>query len=119
VIAHRCLCLRVTLPAGVYDVAGVTILGLPACVKDPLPDRCSALVGWLPCCAARVDERLLALSAAVAPHTTLLAYAVCRAFSMLHGRLLDEGLHLAVQLRASGVEGAGMAQSSVAAAMSF
>jgi hypothetical protein len=33
--------------------------------------------------------------------------------------LLDEFLHLAVQVRASGVEGAGMARSSVAAAMSF
>jgi hypothetical protein len=38
----------------------------------------------------------------------------------LDGRLLDECLQLAVQVfRASGVEGAGMARSSVAAAISF
>jgi hypothetical protein len=37
----------------------------------------------------------------------------------LDGRLLDERLYLMVQLPRFGVEGAGMARSSVAAAMSF
>jgi hypothetical protein len=59
------------------------------------------------------------LGTAVIPHTALLAYVGCRAFSLLHSRLLYEGLRLAVQLFATGVEGAGMAQSSVTAAMSF
>jgi hypothetical protein len=42
-----------------------------------------------------------------------------RALGLLDGRLLDEGLHLAVQVSSLGVEGAGMARSNVAVAMSF
>jgi hypothetical protein len=38
---------------------------------------------------------------------------------LLHGRLLGERLLLAVQVPHLGIEGAGMAHSSVAAAMSF
>jgi hypothetical protein len=96
VVACRRSCFRVILSAGVYDVAGVAILGLSAHVKDPLPDRRSTLVGWLPHHAARVDGCLLALSVVVVPCTALLAYAGCRAFDLLHGRLLDESLRLAV-----------------------
>jgi hypothetical protein len=89
-------CLRVALSASVDDVAGVTILGLPARIKDPLPDYRSTLVGWLPCHATCVDGHLLALGAAIVSRTALLAYAGCRALSLLHGLLLDERLHLAV-----------------------
>jgi hypothetical protein len=39
-----------------------------------------------------------ALRAAVVPRAPLLADAGCRAFSLLNGRLLDERLHLAVQV---------------------
>jgi hypothetical protein len=52
-------------------------VGLPARIKDPLPGRRSALVGWLPRSAARVDGRLLALGAAVVLRTALLVYAGC------------------------------------------
>jgi hypothetical protein len=96
VVARRHSCFYAALIAGVYDVVGVAILGLSTRVKDPLPDRCSALAGWLRQRAARVDERLLALSATVVPRTALLAYAGCRAFGLLYGRLLDESLCLAV-----------------------
>jgi hypothetical protein len=48
VVARRHSCLCVALPPGVYDIAGVAILGLTARVKDPLPDRCPTLVCWLP-----------------------------------------------------------------------
>jgi hypothetical protein len=89
-------CFHIALSVSVDDIAGGAVLGLPACIKDPLPDRRSALVSWLPRCAARVDRRLLALGAAVILRTALLVYARCRAFGMLHGRLLDEGLRLAV-----------------------
>jgi hypothetical protein len=65
-------------------------------VKDSLPDRHSALVGWLPRHAARVDRCLLALSAAVVPRTAL--YAGCQAFCLLHVRLLNESLCLVVQV---------------------
>jgi hypothetical protein len=77
VVARCRSCFCISLPAGVDDVAGVAVLGLPARVKDPLPDWRSALVGWLPRRVARVDRRLLALSTAVVPCTALLAYAGC------------------------------------------
>jgi hypothetical protein len=80
----------------VDDVVGITVLGLPARNKDPLSDRRSALVSWLPCRAACMDGHLLALGAAVVSRTTLLAYAGHRAFGLLHDRLLDECLRLTV-----------------------
>jgi hypothetical protein len=68
---------RHALPAGIYDVMVVTILGFPMRVMDPLPDRRSALVGWLLHGTARMDGCLLALSAAVAPYTALMTYVGC------------------------------------------
>jgi hypothetical protein len=56
---------------------GVAILSLSARAKDPLPDRCSALVSWLPRRSVCVDGCLLALGTAVFPHATLVAYAGC------------------------------------------
>jgi hypothetical protein len=74
-VVTRCRwCLCVAPPAGVYDVAGVAILGLSVHVKDPLPDQCSALIGWLPRGAACVNRHLLALSAAVVPRAGLMVY---------------------------------------------
>jgi hypothetical protein len=67
-------------------------------IEDPLPDRRSALVGWLPRRAACVDGHLLALGAAVISCTALLAHAGRRALGLLHDRQLDERLRLAVQL---------------------
>jgi hypothetical protein len=84
--------------AGVYDVAGVAVLSLSVRVKDPLPDRRPALVGRLPRGAARMDRCLLTLGATAIPRTALMAYARHRAFGRLHGRLLDEGLRLVVQV---------------------
>jgi hypothetical protein len=55
VVAYRRPFLHVARPPGVDDVAGVTILGLPARVKDSLPDRRSALVGRLSRRATRVN----------------------------------------------------------------
>jgi hypothetical protein len=53
--------------------------------------------GWLVApWRCRVDGYLLALSAVVVPHAALLTYSGCRAFGLLYGRLLDEGLHLAL-----------------------
>jgi hypothetical protein len=118
-VAHHCSCLCITPLPGIYDVAGVTVLSLFARVKDPLPDRRPTLVGRLPRGTARVDGCLLALSAAVVPRAGLMAYAGCRAFSLLHNRLLDEGMRLAVQVACLRCRGRGMARSSVAAAMSF
>jgi hypothetical protein len=54
VVACRCPCLRVSRPPGVDDVTSVTILGLPAHVKDPLLDWRAPLVGGLPCRVTRV-----------------------------------------------------------------
>jgi hypothetical protein len=98
-VVTRCRsCLRIAFSAGVYDIAGVTVLGLPARVKDLLPDRRSALVGWLSHRATRVDGCLLALSAVVVLHAALMTYAGRRAFVLLHDHLLDEGLRLVVQV---------------------
>jgi hypothetical protein len=80
---------------------------LTTCVKDPLPGRGSALVGELPHCATRMDGRLLTLGAAVVPRPAQLAYAGCQAFSLLHGRLLNERLRLAVQVPHLGRRGSG------------
>jgi hypothetical protein len=54
VVACRCPRLRVAHPPGVDDVASVTVLGLPARVKDSLLDRRAPLVGGLPRRAAHV-----------------------------------------------------------------
>jgi hypothetical protein len=59
------------------------------------------------------------LRSAVIPRAALLANAGCRAFGLLHGRLLNECLRLTVQVLHLGIEGAGMACSSVASSMSF
>jgi hypothetical protein len=75
VVTHCRPCLHVALSVSIDDVAGVAVLGLPTRIKDPLPDQRSALVGWLPRRATRVDGRLLALGTAIVPRTTLLAYA--------------------------------------------
>jgi hypothetical protein len=54
---------------------GVAVLSLCACVKDPLLDRRSALVGWLPRRSVCVDGCLLALGTTVIPRAALVAYA--------------------------------------------
>jgi hypothetical protein len=98
VVACRRPCLRVARPPGVDDVASVTVLGLPARVKDSLPDRRAPWVGGPLCRAARVYRRFGALCAPVIPRAPLLADAGRRAFSLLNDRLLDERLRLAVQV---------------------
>jgi hypothetical protein len=107
VVARRRLCLRIAPSASIDDVAGVAVLGLPASIKDPLPGRRSALVGWLPRRATCVNGRLLALGTAVVPRIALLAYAGCRAFGLLHDRLLDECPCLMVQVSCLGRRGCG------------
>jgi uncharacterized membrane protein len=98
VVACRRPCLRVARPPGVDDVESVTVLGLPARVKDPLPDQRVSWVGGPFRRAARVYRCFGALRAPVVLRTPLLADAGCRAFVLLHGRLLDERLCLAVQV---------------------
>jgi hypothetical protein len=119
VVALRRPRLRVARPPGVDDVAGVAILGLPARVKDPLLDRRAPLVGGTFRCASRMYRWLGALRAPVVLRAPMLTDARRRAFGLLNGRLLDERLRSRCRFRALGVEGAGMARSSVAAAMSF
>jgi hypothetical protein len=98
VVTHRFPCFGIALSASVDDIMSVTILGLPARVMDPLPGRRSALVGRLPCCAPCVNGRFWALSTAVVPRATLMAYAGRRALGLFHGHLLDERLRLAMQV---------------------
>jgi hypothetical protein len=105
VVAHRRPCLRVARPPGVDDVAGVAVLGLPARVKDSLLDRRSALVGGLSRCNTHVTRRLGALHAPVVPRASLLADARRRALGLLHDRLLNERLRLAVQVLRLGRRG--------------
>jgi hypothetical protein len=112
VVACRHPCLYVAHPVSVDYVTSVAVLGLPACVEDPLPDWRSALVGRLPHYAASVNGCFRALGTAVVPRTALLAYAGRRAFGLLHARLLDKRLASRCRFRASGVEGASMARSS-------
>jgi hypothetical protein len=97
-VACRRPCLCVARPSGVDDVASVTVLGLPACVKDPLPNRRAPWVGRLFRRTARVYRCFGALRSPIVPRAPLLADAGCRAFSLLNGRLLDERLRLAVQV---------------------
>jgi hypothetical protein len=98
VVACRCPCFCVARSARVDDVAGVAALSLSVRIKDLLPDQHSALVGRLSHRAAYMNRHFRALCAVVIPGATLLAYAKCRAFGLLHGRLLNEHLHLSVQV---------------------
>jgi hypothetical protein len=98
VVAYHRPRLRIAHPAGIDDVAGVTILGLSARVKDLLPDRHSTLVGRLPRRTACVNRRFRTLPSAVIPRAALLATAGRQALDLLYGRLVDERLRLAVQV---------------------
>jgi hypothetical protein len=102
VVAHHRPCLRVARSTCVDDVASVAVLSLSARVKDPLPDRCSALVSWSPHRSVCLDGCLLALGAVVVPRAALMAYVGCRAFGLLYDSLLDERLRLAVQVSCLG-----------------
>jgi hypothetical protein len=104
VVAYRRPCFRVARSACVDDVAGVAVLSLSARIKDLLPDwRSASLAAY----AAYVNGRFRALRAAVILRAALLAYAGRRAFGLLHGRLLDERLRLAVQVLCLGRRGSG------------
>jgi hypothetical protein len=72
VVARRRSRLRVAPPSCIYDAAGITILGLSACVEDLLPDLRPALVCWLSHGTACVDGRLLVLCVAVVHRTGLM-----------------------------------------------
>jgi hypothetical protein len=119
VVARRRSHLCVALPSGVYDIAGITVLALFARVKDPLPDRRSALVCWPSCCAARVDGCLLVPHVAVILRTRLMAYAGRQALVLRTTACSMKACALRRRLRALGVEGSGMARSSVTVVMSF
>jgi hypothetical protein len=69
VVSHRRPCFRVAFSVGVDDVKSVAVLSLSTRVKDLLPDRRSALVGWSPCRAICKDRCLPALSVAIVPRT--------------------------------------------------
>jgi hypothetical protein len=107
VVACRRPRLCIACQPGIDDVASVTILGLPACVKDPLPDQRAPRVGGPFRRTSRVYRCFGALHAPVVPRAPLLTDAGRRAFSLLNGRLLDERLRLAVQVSRLGRSGGG------------
>jgi hypothetical protein len=107
VVARRRPHLCVARPSGVDDVASVTVLGLPARVKDPLPDWRAPWVGGAFRRATRVYRCFGALRAPVIPRAPLLTDAGRRAFGLLDGHLLDERLRLAVQVSRLGRRGGG------------
>jgi hypothetical protein len=96
--SRRRLRLCVARPPGVEDIASIAGLGLPLLVKDSLLDWCSALVGRPLRRAPRVNRRLRALRIPVVLRATLMANVRRQAFCLLHGRLLDERLRIAVQV---------------------
>jgi hypothetical protein len=98
VVTYRRPRFYVARSTSVDDVTGVAVLSLSVRIKDPLPDRRSALVGRLPNRTAYVNERFRAWRTTVVPRGSLLVYAGRRAFDLLHGHLLDERLHLTVQV---------------------
>jgi hypothetical protein len=98
VVASRCPRLCVARPPGVDDVAGVTVLGLPARVEEPLLGRRASRVGGTLRCTSRVHRWLGALRTPVVPRAPLLTDAGRRAFGLLEGRLLDKRLRLVVQV---------------------
>jgi hypothetical protein len=107
VLACRRLRLCVARPPGIHDVVSVAVLGQPARVKDPLPDRCAPWVGGAFRRATRVYRRFRALCAPVVPRAPLLTDVGRRAFGLLNGRLLDERLRLVVQVPRLGRRGGG------------
>jgi hypothetical protein len=119
VVACRHPRLRVACPLGVDDVASVTVLGLPARVKNPLLDRRAPLVGGsltMPPACTDVSGPCAPPSSRVFPCWQMrdaeLSACCTAACSM-------SACASRCRFRASGVEGAGMARSSVAAATSF
>jgi hypothetical protein len=101
VVACRHPRFRVARPPGVDDIASVTVLGLPAHVKDPLPNWRAPWVGGAFRRGSRVYRWFGALRAPVVPRAPLLTDAGRRSLGLLNGRLLDERLRLAVQVSES------------------
>jgi hypothetical protein len=83
---------------GVDDVASVTVLGLSARVKDPLPDRRAPWVGGAFRRTSRVHRWFGALRTPVVPCAPLLTDAGRRALGLLNDPLLDESLRLTMQV---------------------
>jgi hypothetical protein len=93
---HPRLC--IARPPGIDDVASVNVLGVPACIKDPLPDQRAPWVGGPFRRATRMHRCFGPLRAPIVPRAPLLTDAGRRAFGLLNSRLLDERLRLAVQV---------------------
>jgi hypothetical protein len=122
VVARRCPRLRVTRPPGVDDVASITVLGLPARAKDSLPDWRAPWVGG-PLRRSAAPPVCTDASGPCAPPSSRAlpcwqmrdaelssCYTAACSMSACASRC---------RFRASGVDGAGMARSSVTAATSF
>jgi hypothetical protein len=118
VVACRRSRIRFARPPSIDDVAGVVVPCF-ARVEEPFFSRCASRVGGALRRSICMHRGLAPLRTPIAPRVPLLADAGRRAFGLLDGRLLDECLASRCRFRASGVEGAGMARSSVATAMSF
>jgi hypothetical protein len=118
VVAHRYSRVRLARAPGVDDVAGVAVQR-PACVKEPFLGRRASLVGGSPRRSSCVDRGFTpgaAPSSRASPCWRMrdaeLSACWTAACSM---RVCTSRC----RSRALGVEGAGMARSSVAATMSF
>jgi hypothetical protein len=90
--------IRFSRPPSVDDVAGITVPCLPARVEEPFFSRCASRVGGVLRRSTRVHRGFGPLRAPIASRVPLLADAGRRAFGLLDGRLLDERLHLTMQV---------------------
>jgi hypothetical protein len=106
-------------PLGVDDVAGVAISGLPARVEEPFLGRRAPRVGGALSCAARVYRGLGALRTPIVPRAPLLADRDAKLSACWTAACSMSACASRCRFRASGIEGAGMARSSIATAMSF
>jgi hypothetical protein len=112
-------CLGVACPPRIDDVASVTILGLPTCVKDPLPDRRAP---WLEGRSAAPPACTDASGPCAPPSSRALPCWRMRdaeLSSSCTGACSMSACASRCRFRASSVEGASMAHSSVAAMMRF
>jgi hypothetical protein len=111
--------LRVTCSPGVDDVAGVAILGLPARVEEPFLSRRAPRVGGALSCAARVHRGLGALRTPSSRALPCWRMRDAELSACWTAACSMSTCASRCRFRASGVEGAGMARSSAATAMSF
>jgi hypothetical protein len=106
-------------PPSVDDIAGNAVPFLPARVEEPFFSRCASRVGGALRRSTSVHRRFGPLRAPIAPRVPCWRMWDAELSACWTAACSMSACASRCRFRASGVEGAGMARNSVAAAMSF